>query len=283
MKLPALLYGGTTAGEWPQLDAKKYASLLKSSGCNCSLIEATAPQYGPDGWRPLDMNAIVSKVITWVKAMQAQKLWTVLHWVNGNDDDRLKVHGLKAHMEALKKLITECGTDYVILCPVAEKNNDRDEAEWERHCLGTWSAAGGHLAYNGTARPSSLPGGYAVLDYHMQRQDDFGPTVAGLVLLDTDNGPIINSLRGSGVPAGSYWDPVKVSNWAKACAARGRSINLYQANSNVMDYAALSALSKAYGAAPAPVDPSPSPKPNRPDWFQKLEAWWKSVWKKIKR
>lgn len=285
MKLPAQLFGGVTAGEWPQLNAGDYAKVLANSGCNCCLIEAMAPQYGPDGWHPIDMNTIVSKVIQWVKAMQGQKLWTVLHWVNGNDDDRLRAHGLQAHRDALKKLITECGTDFMVLCPVAEKNNDRDEAEWERHCLGTWPAAGGHLAYNGTARPSSLPSGYAVLDYHMQRQDDFGPTVAGLVLLDTDNGPIINSLRGSGVPAGAYWDPVKVSNWAKACRAKGRSLNLYQASSSVVDAAALRALAQAYGGQPGgAADPIiPGIPINRPEWFEKLEAWWKKLWKKIKR
>lgn len=288
MNLPKHLYGGVTAGEWPQLNADDYAKKLKQSGCNCNLIEAMAPQYGDNWERGIPIATIVTKVIQWVKAMQQQKLWTVIHWVNGNDEDRLKAHGLQGHKDALKKLMTECGTNYVILCPVAEKNNDSLEADWERHCLSVWPAGGGHLAYNGTARPGSLPSGYAVLDYHMQRQDDFGPTVAGLVLLDTDNGPIINSLKSATVPAGAYWDPVKVSNWAKAVYSKGKSLNLYQSSSAAVDTAAMRAVAVAYGQVPGSPDSGGGSSgggssSSKPEWFEKLEAWWKSIWKRIKR
>ena len=45
------------------------------------------------------------------------------------------------------------------------------------------------------------------------------------------------------------------------------------------------ALAQAYGGqAGGAADPIiPGIPINRPEWFEKLEAWWKKLWKKIKR
>ena len=239
--LPEFLCGGIGAGDWPGLSASTYADALLTAGCNSHLIEFLAPAFdkSPDGYNDLTIKQVTDKVIAWVKTMQGHGVWTCIHVVNGNDE--VWQHFSQAQMQgAMQRLFAECGTRFIVLIPVAEmqEDNDNEFASW---CVGYWhDRNGGICGWNGRGRPSTVPAGYQVCDYHLQALDDMGPELPGVItLLDTDNGPAINSLR-------AYWNPDKVDNWARMYHSRGRSLNLYQFQSTEIDVEALRRVGEAY-------------------------------------
>ena len=128
------------------------------------------------------------------------------------------------------------------------------------------------MATTGSGRPQSAGPEFAVLDYHTQSLNDFGPQPGAnqIVLLDTDNSPMINALR-AGAPAGCYWNPVTMGNWGTKAASLGKSTNAY-AGEKVIDIHALAALGKAYKGKAA--------KAKKPNLLDKLVTWFKKLFGK---
>ena len=267
--LPKLLCGGGSAGEWWMMDAEGYAKELGANKCNSCLIEAFAPGYKPG----VTVEQVYGHFSRWVKAMRGQGVWTVVHLVNGGDDT-FKVYGVGGINGFVDKVVKELGTDMILLCPVAEHKDQSGHEKVSAHCVEVWRRqAGGHLMFNGAGRPQDVPSAdYEVLDYHLQDPNDMGPVpkAGRMTLLDTDNGPIIRWMAYGAQPG--YWNPARVKELYSRAYAAGRWMNAYQANSTVVDKAALKEMGKAYGEK---ADPST-------DWWDKIEKWWKEIWRKIK-
>mgnify|MGYP001560939005 CR=1 FL=1 len=244
LTLPQFLYGGIGAGDWPAMDSAQYAGALTEAGCNSHLIEAIAAAFdkSDDGYNSMTIDQVGDKLIAWVRVMQAARVWTCIHMLNGNDE--VWQHFTPGHMRSLvTRLADECGTTYIVLIPVAEMTDDDRDSEFAQWCIGFWhDQRRGICGWNGRGRPQTVPAGVQVCDYHLQALNDFGPDLRSggvITLLDTDNGPAINSLRG-------YWNPDKVQNWAGEYRRAGRSLNLYQFQSTEIDVEALKRVGDAY-------------------------------------
>lgn len=241
--LPQYIYGGAASpGEWPQQSAGAVADAVQASGCNLSgCIELIAPAFdkSEDGYNGMPMPDIIMQAAAFIRVQQAHGLWTMIHTVNGNDEV-WQQYSQGDMRRGIERLFAECGTAYIILVPVAEMETD-DDTEFAAWAVSYWAGKGGICGWNGRGRPTTVPAGVKVLDYHTQdTAGDFGPTLAGiLTILDTDNRPAIDSLR-------AYWNAPKVEDWARAAKAHGKSIVLYAFQTTEIDAAALEAVADAY-------------------------------------
>jgi len=260
--LPSFLCGGIDAGEWPKMKAKSFARALYLSRANNMVLEAMAPCYDPSsssGYNDKNLNQIYKELSDFIKPILALKdLWVTLHLTNGNDETLTKFGAMNVANIIVGGLVRDFGANSnIIICPVAETNNEINERQFVQYCIDNWANKGGHLIFNGTGRPTSLPPSYSLLDYHSQSRNDCGPKIGRSTLIDTDNGPMINYLK-YGAPAGKYWNPDRVRDLAIACKQVGNSLNLYSCESSSNNGYALDILGEVYNVR------------KKPNWWDKL-------------
>jgi len=269
-ELPGVMIGGVGAGEWPRIDPEKYADELVRNGNNLVCLEAMAPAFAPQtasGWSGTPITSVAATLMDWVTVMASHGVFCLIHVINGNDDvdeqytakEVLALVDLLCNMDQIVK-------DHLILCMVAETNGRGFESNIEQAGEKIAIMANVRLAYNGTGRPRGAVGSrYSVIDYHTQDPHDLGPEVPGVkVILDTDNGPIINRLRAN-APAGCYWNPESVTAFVDRAVQAGRGVNLYAFQYDGMDTVAMYRMGLAAGVLPEPavdpIEPGPAPEP----------------------
>ena len=260
--IPKFLCGGVTAGEWPQIDAKSFAKILYKSRCNNIVIESMAPAYAKteSGYNDKNLVQIYNEMKKFIQPILAlDDLWVTLHLTNGNDETITKYGAMNIAKTMIDNLKNDFGTkSNIIICPIAENEGEPNEDQLVQYCLQNWVAQGGRLIFNNGGRPRSLPAGYDLLDYHTQDgNNDCGPKIGRMTLVDTDNGPIIDYLR-YGAAAGKYWGVNRVIDYATRCKNQGNGLNLYQSSSNLVDAEPLNALGKVYNVR------------KKPNWFDIL-------------
>ena len=258
--LPKFLCGGIDAGEWPAYNSKAFTKALYKSRCNNVVLEALAPCYSPTGFNNKTLDQIYAELAKFIKPILLfDDLWVTLHLTNGNDDDIINKFGWEnICTKIVAKLIKDFGPkSNIIICPVAETHGHANEDKLIKYCMDNWMVKGGHLMFNGTGRPKSLPMGYSLIDYHSQNVDDSGPQIGKMSLMDTDNGPMINYLR-YGAPAGEYWNSARVFDTAAKWKQAGNGMNLYSAGSHSSNLSALKALGNIYNIR------------KKPNWFEKI-------------
>ncbi len=260
-QLPKFLCGGIDAGEWPSMSGKSVAKALYKSRCNNSVLEAMAPCYSPTGFNDKNLDQIYKELSKFIKPILClDELWVTLHLTNGNDDNILNRFGWQQVCDKIvKKLTIDFGPQSkIIICPVAETHNHDNENKLINYCFENWMSKGGHLMFNGTGRPYTLPPGYSLLDYHSQNlEGDLGPQIGKMSLLDTDCSPAISWLR-YGAPIGQYWNPDRVYDLAIRARNRGNGLNLYSSKSNSTNEKALIVMGNVYNVR------------KKPNWFKRL-------------
>lgn len=256
--LPKFLCGGIAAGEWPGMNRKKFAEALYLSKCNNIVLEAMAPAYdkSEDGYNDKNLDQIYTELVNFIKPiLEFDELWVTLHLTNGNDETITRFGAQNICDKVVGRLIREVGTNRIILCPIAENSNEPNEKVLVDYCIREWVGNGGHLIFNGTGKPGYVPPGYSMIDYHTQNPADVGPSIysmASAVLIDTDNGPIINWVR-DGAPAGKYWNPDRVRDLATRCKNRGSGLNLYAVHTYETEKYALDIMGAIYDVRKKPT------------------------------
>ena len=252
--LPKFLCGGIGAGDWPQMDAKKFAKVLFESRCNNCVLEVVAPAYAKteSGYNDKTLAQMYGELKNFIKPILAlDDLWVTLHLTNGNDGMISRYGAENICREIVDKLISDFNGKNIIICPVAETDHESNEQYLVNYCINEWGGRGNNLIFNGGGRPNAIVAGYSLLDYHTQSGNDVGPSVGVTTLVDSDNGPIINWLK-AGAPAGKYWNQDRVFDFGMRCKSKGNSLNLYGYQTTSMEKDALNVLGKLYAVRKKP-------------------------------
>ena len=168
---------------------------------------------------------------------------------NGNDDYWARGVGLAYFKPAIDKILASAKTDRVIIEAVSESSASKPlQVQFENYVFNEWHVKrGGAMSWNRGSRPTSLPSGYDVLDFHVFNMDQRKsiPKSIARPIVSADTTPMVYWLTGKS-EYGTKYVPGTVYEMVKTCLSeKFWGVDVYPGNHDKLDIKSIEAAGKA--------------------------------------
>lgn len=237
-----VMYGRVNTWAASESNLKKDIKSLRSEDVDGYMIEMMGWANG-NAWTDEWIATIDKEYKYLLNLCRDNGKWLFVSIVNDNmgsgkyGDPGIKLSSVMSKAQQLCQIVKKYGKANVLVQPVAEIQTSAGN-QFSAYCLS--ELAGFTMVYNGSGRPTALPGGYSYRAWHPLKITDNPPASTFVV---SDTGPIILQL-GSGYDGKARPDVLKA--WSKRMLSLGCPIVGYYAfKFNGHDADAIEALGKS--------------------------------------
>lgn len=233
-KIPTNLYVGyCPVNYWYTIDSNKLAKALWKNGCNIAFIELMGCN---EEHNENKIPMIKSKAKEFISNMKYFNITTFVNIVNWNSDGLTKQSDAWFN-DLVNFFVNDIGKDKVILQACSEWSGSKAQ-KWCDEMAVRWS---GLKAWNKSSRPSSMPAGYNMLDWHIASvSKPMGPQ-SFATLVNTDHSVTLSEIQVGGRD-GQKAKPLELASLLEKTITSGRSFNYYGFLHRSIDIAAIDTI-----------------------------------------